>query len=612
MRGDDPLRQRIEHRRTERGFVAFWMAMVLVVLLGICAFAIDLLHTYVVGQEAQNAADAAALGGVVVLPGDPSGGAANARAIDLASDNHFATRPGTQVDSRQTGPNELEVEVQQDVPTWFAKILGVDSLHIDRTARAQYDPPLAMGSPANNFGDVPTDPSNSCNQVGFSLPPGGPADCVSVPGNDNQKLWAQIQGQATTKSSGNAFTTNWCGSFFPTDGCQGTSSYGDNLQYDSSHPGEYFSIVNEQAHTPIHVYVYDASFVDTRNNSGGFTYPDAPCGKWLVDSLGNPLPNYPGPPAVPGPDPYMNPYCTADRDQTGGPGGDSLAFDTNYEMRAPDATLSPFDNPLYRAMSCSPTDVPGDNPKETPGPPAGPAVLPARQDPYFEKWWQFCEIPDSGPAGAEWILHVSSLNSSGKGTNQFSILALHTPQSGPANASSAAGLHVFSRERMPLFSTNRSAGTAAFYLARVLPSPGHQRTLTVEFFDLGDTPPLSAPSNGTLDIVAKNAAFPGGVKDCRWAQPPGDSWATAAATGPWGALSPPGACTFQYDKNGPNAWQAQWVTIQVPIPSDYTCDTTSYKNCWIQLEITPNRGQVLADATTWTAKMAGGPVRLVR
>ncbi len=72
-----------------------WMAVILVVMLGVAAMTVDLIHAYVEAQHAQNAADSASLAGVVSLPNDQP--AANAAALgargQTATRTSLAIRP---------------------------------------------------------------------------------------------------------------------------------------------------------------------------------------------------------------------------------------------------------------------------------------------------------------------------------------------------------------------------------------------------------------------------------------------------------------------------------------------------------------------------------------
>ena len=57
----------------ESGYVAVMTGLLLLVLMGISAFAVDVGYWYLVGQQEQRAADAAALAGVTGLPGNAVG-----------------------------------------------------------------------------------------------------------------------------------------------------------------------------------------------------------------------------------------------------------------------------------------------------------------------------------------------------------------------------------------------------------------------------------------------------------------------------------------------------------------------------------------------------------
>src|SRR3974390_3069656 len=78
-------------RRDERGIVLVWMAVVLVVLLGVAAFAVDFGFAYYTGEREQNAADAAALSGALWLPQNCNAAnlPAKTRALNVAAANGY-------------------------------------------------------------------------------------------------------------------------------------------------------------------------------------------------------------------------------------------------------------------------------------------------------------------------------------------------------------------------------------------------------------------------------------------------------------------------------------------------------------------------------------------
>ena len=123
-------------RPDEQGFVLVWFSILFVVLLGIAAFAVDLTHARSAAQRAQNAADAAALAGVVVMPDLD---AATEIARQVAADN--GVNPDDVVVEAGAGTDELKVTVRDRVRTFFAPAIGIDTLSMTRSATAQYEAP---------------------------------------------------------------------------------------------------------------------------------------------------------------------------------------------------------------------------------------------------------------------------------------------------------------------------------------------------------------------------------------------------------------------------------------------------------------------------------------
>ena len=103
------------------------------VVLGICALAIDVGAWYQDKAQAQSVADAAALAGASQIP---TGQWSNAAATYFGKNS----KPGeTAVYSlvTDTAPGDsVKVTVDYDAPTYFAKIFGVDTVHVTATAVA--------------------------------------------------------------------------------------------------------------------------------------------------------------------------------------------------------------------------------------------------------------------------------------------------------------------------------------------------------------------------------------------------------------------------------------------------------------------------------------------
>ncbi|MEZ5176209.1 MAG: TadE/TadG family type IV pilus assembly protein [Acidimicrobiia bacterium] len=182
--------RRLKNR--ERGAVLIFAAALLTVLMAMAGFAIDFGWLYWQGINIQHGADAGALGGVVYEPEDGGvGGLAFAAARDVAKKNGYDDlAAGTIVTPADAlsdptavaNDNQLRVTVTHEVPTFFMKVFGIDSVSITKTAVAEYVLPLAMGSNDPYFGQDP------------------------VLGR-NPNFWANIHGYFTGRTMGDRFAS---------------------------------------------------------------------------------------------------------------------------------------------------------------------------------------------------------------------------------------------------------------------------------------------------------------------------------------------------------------------------------------------------------------------
>ena len=138
----------MRHARRERGQILPLAALMLVVLLGIGAFAIDIGYAYYAKRQLQSAADAAALAGAQDLPNAATAvatatsyGAANTPA-NLASFAFTYQTKCTATAIIATGctasvnPNELLVTATASTDTWFAGMFGYKHFNVTAHANA--------------------------------------------------------------------------------------------------------------------------------------------------------------------------------------------------------------------------------------------------------------------------------------------------------------------------------------------------------------------------------------------------------------------------------------------------------------------------------------------
>jgi Flp pilus assembly protein TadG len=243
------LRRRIE--RDESGLALVWMSLFLMVLLGFAALAVDIGHGSLISQRAQNAADAAALAGTVYLPGDPTTAISTAQTV--AASNGFPAAVAQVSAAQQTVPTQLKVTVTEDVKTWFGRALGFKSMHVSRSATADFDQPVGMGSPSNTFGNQP-----DCS-----------APCTS--GTATPNFWVNVAGPQSPKGNGDRFASNNC----PTDGSiDGCASNGTNAEYSTT--GYLYNVNNATSGATLKIDVFDPGFFNVGDHcdSGAGNDPD--------------------------------------------------------------------------------------------------------------------------------------------------------------------------------------------------------------------------------------------------------------------------------------------------------------------------------------------------
>src|ERR1035437_3182084 len=148
-------------RLASRGQVLVIFAGALITLLSLSAVVIDVSWYWANTLRVQRAADAAALAGVVSLPGDVPG--AQATAVKAAGQNGYgaltnacqsdnttpSSVPGICAQPDSANNRQLDVTVSAPVGTFFMRLIGINSITASRSAKAKYELPVPMGSPLN-------------------------------------------------------------------------------------------------------------------------------------------------------------------------------------------------------------------------------------------------------------------------------------------------------------------------------------------------------------------------------------------------------------------------------------------------------------------------------
>lgn len=162
------LRSLVHRLRTraaaEDGVVLILVAMLLVVIIGCAALAIDVGSFYQAQRQAQSAADAGALAGSQDLPTNTTQALSDAKAYALKNDPQ--SNPVPTIVTSSTGATDVKVTVSASTPSFFGQFFGMTHANVSATAVAghNYSPVAAsiFADAGANPSPSPTDPAN-CN-----------------------------------------------------------------------------------------------------------------------------------------------------------------------------------------------------------------------------------------------------------------------------------------------------------------------------------------------------------------------------------------------------------------------------------------------------------------
>ena len=143
-----------------RGQALVLFAMSIVVLLLLVGLSIDGLRVYIAYGQAQRAAEAAALAGVIYLPQYPTsatpapdGKDATDRALQIAAANGFPNASDVTVTPISGTVPELQVTIHVLVALSLIALVNPSPTSVLPSATAEILPPLTLGDTTNSFGD---------------------------------------------------------------------------------------------------------------------------------------------------------------------------------------------------------------------------------------------------------------------------------------------------------------------------------------------------------------------------------------------------------------------------------------------------------------------------
>ncbi|MCI0542816.1 MAG: pilus assembly protein TadG-related protein [Actinobacteria bacterium] len=233
----------------DHGAALPFITVMLVLLIGMAAFAIDLGWIFLNAARVQRAADASALAGVVYLPGDTAnvstfavnGAQANGYSIGSVNGSPTGTGGPDELAWQALADNKLEVTLDSTIATFFLRVLGFDSFDIRRVATAEYIKPVPLGSPTGCFGLGPGVQATNLNSSGLSTL----GQCQDF----SQNFWGAVNGRRTAKQHGDPYLVT-CAFNCP----------GSNPEFDPEY--YYYGIDVPVGKTSVDIYLYDGGFYD--------------------------------------------------------------------------------------------------------------------------------------------------------------------------------------------------------------------------------------------------------------------------------------------------------------------------------------------------------------
>jgi len=562
--GDQPGRRRPSRLR-QRGQVLAIFAVASILFVGILAVVIDVSWYWANSLRVQRAADAAALAGVVWLPGNVAN--AQAAAYNEATKDGYTTGSGVTVSAVQDStavaagnPDQLDVSVTASVRTFFMRLFGINSVTAQRSSKAVYILPVPMGSPQAYYGIYQL----TCVS--------GQAGCAAV----NYDTIPDAGGGAAPSSQG------FFGAVITSGGQTGNGDMidptADGSYTNPRHTAEGYDYTVVIPVAGGAVYVFDPTYCGLGQNAAGGTYGE---GDHWIGSSGVPVNTY-----------YRlyntqnTPSVTSD---------DTLVASSGFMFTAENQTdqSGTYGTPQTSSVTnCA----------------AGSIASQSVGGYWHNKWWAIGQGVTVGAALNQTPGVATSLPA---GTYRLQVTT--TDPTSPAPASSNASVNaenMFSLEATdpggsPLVYgsgsmanyNNISGGTSTFYLAQI-GAKYAGKTLEINLFDVGDTAgntylKIKSPDGGTqayTGFTYTSASLEGTA---------GPSGSVSAGSAGLQATSCSGSCSQPFND--------KLITIDIPLPSTYG-SSGLWQNGWWQVEYDVSSGN---DTTTWQVNVLGNPVHLI-
>jgi len=161
------------------------------------------------------------------------------------------------------------------------------------------------------------------------------------------------------------------------------------------------------------------------------------------------------------------------------------------------------------------------------------------------------------------------------------------------------GGRIYGEGAMEMFTPLQGGQNSTFYLAEIDPAYAG-RTMEIRLWDPGDT-----NQDANLSVLAPTASG-WASSQFSWTSAPGT---TKSGVSSCSSATPTVTTNLVTYAGGQSRFNGCWVTMNVPIPSDYA----ALQGGWwkIQYSMTGSTGVRSTDITTWQVNILGNPVHLV-
>jgi Flp pilus assembly protein TadG len=562
-----------------RGQILVITAGILTLLIALVGLVVDLGAYQNAALRVQRAADAAALAGVVSLPANPTGAYALARAEAGKNGYQHGLGPTVVTPEQDSGNSRrLNVTISTEVDTFFARIIGFNTLDVVREASAEYIRPIPMGSPLNYYGVY-----KLCRVSGSSI------TCPDLPGATGGTLASQgffgaIEGQGANRSTGDAYATGYNPRTTP------------NADYDPD--GYDYEVEVPQDGGAI--YVFDPTFCATTSGPGGGHLGTGD--HWINNGSVN---------AVPVSTYYMLWDTHGTVDTTDDTRADTTTDDTLFtnEYQVDKSTA------YAKAAAAGGADdnfadgrEPGTNGTPSPTDCRSGATTNTSEGRYWHnRWWPIASNLSAGT----YRLQIATTSPTNPTLNEMQMFE----NMWSLQVVGGGNPKVHGLGRMVSYA-NIQSGQQEFFLAQIDQAVGAGKTLEINLFDPGDVgdkawlqildPDGNVYTPATFSYTADANAAAG--------HQAGTNLTCIQTYGNGSGTTPPSGCSNL--TSGGQYYGNSWITILIPLPASYGStglvpsdpENPRGEPGWWKIRYTVNSGN---DTTTWSVALRGNPVHLV-